>query len=249
MLVHDGPWARDRLTFQPDVQLLANRGYAVLQVNFRGSSGGGKRLMQSGNRAWGGAMNDDLVDAVKWAVDQGRVDARKVAIMGRGYGGFSTLMSLANDASVFSCGVDAFGPLTTATMFNAAASERAVLTRRIGNPNDPADKDVLAKANALSSVEKIRAPVLVAHGAEDVRVKSTEVDQLVAALEKKGQLVTVVMYLDEGAGFSRLENELDFYARVEGFFARCLGGRSEPMPREGRVPGSKGLSRTSGTWR
>ncbi len=243
VLVHDGPWSRDRFGARADVQLLANRGYAVLQVNFRGSAGGGKRFMQLGQRQFGLAMNDDLADAARWAIEQGAIDPRRVAVVGQGYGGYAAVVALENNPELFACGVEAFGPLTMSTWLSAPVARgglpKAALVKRLGNPADPADKDLLAKASPLSFADKLKVPLLVAHGANDPHVKTAEVEQLAA----KGAAVSFVTYADEADDFSRFENRLDFYARVEGFLAQCLQGRAEPMPKEGRVSGSSAASK------
>ncbi len=238
VLVHDGPWSRDRWGFRPEVQLLANRGYAVLQVNFRGSSGSGKRFMQLGNRQLGLAMNDDLTDAVKWAIEQGSIDPKRVAIMGQGYGGYAAVTGLEATPELYACGIDAFGPLSMSTWLAAPITRgglaKATLFKRLGSPTDPADRDLLAKASPLAFADKLKAPLLIAHGANDPHVTTAEVEQLSA----KGAMVSVATYADETDDFARLENRLDFYARVESFLGQCLQGRVEPMPKEGKVSGS-----------
>jgi dipeptidyl aminopeptidase/acylaminoacyl peptidase len=247
LLVHGGPWGRDSWGFSGAVQLLANRGYAVLQVNFRSSTGYGKRFLNAGNRQWGLAMQDDLSDAVSWAVAQGITDAKRVAIMGGSYGGYATLAGLAFTPDTFACGVDVVGPsnlftlLATVPPYWAALRQR--LVRRMGDPDDPKDKELLTRASPLFSADKIRVPLLIGQGANDPRVKQAEADQLLAAMEKKGLPATYVLYPDEGHGFARPENRTDFYARAELFLAKCLGGRAEPLPKEGRVPGSTGVVR------
>lgn len=247
LLVHGGPWARDAWGLQPTAQWLANRGYVVLQVNFRGSTGYGKRFVNLSNRQWGLSMHDDLIDAVNWAVKEGLADARHVGIMGGSYGGYATLAGLSFTPEVFACGVDMVGPsnlftlLATVPPYWSAYKQR--LVRRMGDPDDPKDKDLLTKASPLFSADKIVAPLLIGQGANDPRVKVAESEQMVAALEKKGQGVTWVVYPDEGHGFARPENRLDFYARAEVFLAGCLGGRAEPLPKDGKFPGSTGVVR------
>lgn len=245
LLVHGGPWGRDNWGLNAQAQLLANRGYAVLQVNYRASTGYGKRFLNAGNRQWGLAMHDDLLDAVKWAVEQGYADPAKVAIMGGSYGGYATLAGLAFTPDTFRCGVDLVGPSNLFTLLATVppywAVLRATFQRRMGDPDDPADKELLTRASPLFSAEKIRAPLLIGQGANDPRVKPAESEQLVAAMEQNGLGVTYVVYPDEGHGFARPENRVDFYARAEAFLGQCLGGRVEPLPKEGRVAGASAV--------
>ena len=242
LLVHGGPWGRDTWGQNSTAQWLANRGYAVLQVNFRASTGYGKRFLNAGNRQWGLAMHEDLLDAVAWAVKDGVADPKKVAIMGGSYGGYATLAGLAFTPDTFACGVDIVGPSNIFTLLATVppywAAFRRQLISRIGDPENPADKEMLTKASPLFSAEKIKVPLLIGQGANDPRVKPAESEQIVAAMEKNGLPVTYVLYPDEGHGFARPDNRVDFFARAEGFLAKCLGGRAEPMPKEGRIAGS-----------
>ncbi|MEW6431666.1 MAG: S9 family peptidase [Myxococcota bacterium] len=250
LLVHGGPWGRDGWGYDGLVQLLANRGYAVLQVNFRGSTGYGKRFLNAGNRQWGLAMHDDLIDAVGWAVREGVTTPRQVAIMGASYGGYATLAGLAFTPDTFACGVDVVGPSNLFTLLQTIppywSALKAMLIARIGDPDDPKDKELLTKASPLFSAEKIKAPLLIGQGANDPRVKVAESEQIVSAMEKKGLPVTYVLYPDEGHGFARAENRLDFMARAEAFLAKCLGGRAEPLPKEGRVRGATAVVKAVG---
>jgi dipeptidyl aminopeptidase/acylaminoacyl peptidase len=247
LLVHGGPWSRTTWGFDGAAQLWANRGYAVLQVNFRGSTGYGKRFLNAGNRQWGLKMHDDLADAVAWAVKEGVADPRRVAISGASYGGYATLAALAFTPELFACGVDVVGPSNLFTLLATVppywAAQRGVFVKRMGDPDDAKDKDLLKAASPLFSAERIRAPLLIGQGANDPRVKPAEAEQLVAAMEKKGLPVTYVLYPDEGHGFVRPENRLDFLARAEAFLAKCLAGRAEPLPKEGKIPGSTGVVR------
>ena len=242
LLVHGGPWGRDTWGQNSTAQWLANRGYAVLQVNFRSSTGYGKKFLNAGNRQWGLAMHDDLLDAVAWAVGQGVADAKKVAIMGGSYGGYATLAGLAFTPDTFACGVDIVGPSNIFTLLATVppywAAFRRQLISRIGDPENPQDKDMLTKASPLFSANRIKAPLLIGQGANDPRVKQAEAEQIIAAMEKNGLPVTYVLYPDEGHGFARPENRIDFNARAEGFLAKCLGGRAEPLPKEGKIAGS-----------
>jgi dipeptidyl aminopeptidase/acylaminoacyl peptidase len=239
LLVHGGPWARDHWGFDAEAQWLANRGYAVLQVNFRGSTGYGKKFQNAGNKQWGKAMQDDLTDAVAWAVKQGWVDPKKVAIMGGSYGGYATLAGLAFTPDVYRCGVDIVGPSNIFTLLASIppywAPMLAELHQRVGEPK--ADEALLRAVSPLFSADKIRAPLLIGQGANDPRVKQAESEQIVAAIERSGGGVTYVVYPDEGHGFARPENRIDFNARTEAFLADCLGGKAEPMAGD-RIPGS-----------
>ena len=242
LLVHGGPWGRDTWGQVSTVQWLANRGYAVLQVNFRASTGYGKKFLNAGNRQWGLAMHDDLIDSVNWAVKEGVADPKKVAIMGGSYGGYATLAGLAFTPDTFACGVDIVGPSNLFTLLNSIppywAAYRRQLVSRMGDPDNAQDKELLTRASPLFSADKIKAPLLIGQGANDPRVKPAESEQIVAVMEKNGLPVTYVLYPDEGHGFVRPDNRIDFFARAEGFLSKCLGGRAEPLPRDGKVPGS-----------
>ena len=241
LFVHGGPWGRDHWRLDPYAQWLANRGYAVLQVNFRGSAGYGRKFLAAGNRQWGKAMQNDLLDAVDWAVREGVADKGRVAIMGGSYGGYATLAGAAFNPGVFVCGVDIVGPSNIFTLLKSVPSYwkplRSIFNRRIGNIDDPADKQLLESASPLFSAEKIKMPLLIGQGANDPRVKQAESEQIVAAMEKHGLGVTYVVYSDEGHGFARPENSMDFNARAEAFLGQYLGGRVEPMQGD-RIPGS-----------
>lgn len=242
LLVHGGPWGRDAWGYHSSAQWLSNRGYAVLQVNFRASTGFGKKFLNAGNRQWGLSMHEDLLDAVAWAVKEGVADPKKVAIMGGSYGGYATLAGLAFSPDTFTCGVDIVGPSNLFTLLNSVpsywAAYRRQLFQRMGDPDNAADKTALTRASPLFSAHKIKAPLLIGQGANDPRVKPAESEQIVSALEKNGRAVTYVVYPDEGHGFARPENRIDFYARAETFLSACLGGAVEPLPAEGKISGS-----------
>ena len=228
LLVHGGPWGRDTWGQNSTAQWLANRGYAVLQVNFRASTGFGKKFLNAGNRQWGLAMHDDLLDAVAWAVKEGVADPKKVAIMGGSYGGYATLAGLAFTPDTFACGVDIVGPSNLFTLLATIppywAAFRRQLVMRIGDPDDAQDKEMLTRASPLFSADKIKVPLLIGQGANDPRVKPAESEQIVAAMEKNGLPVTYVLYPDEGHGFARPENRIDFFARVRSFPGEVPGG-------------------------
>ncbi len=240
LFVHGGPWARDSWGYNPYAQWLANRGYAVLQVNFRGSTGYGKKFLNAGNKQWGKAMHTDLLDAVNWAVKQGWVDPKKVAIMGGSYGGYSALAGVTFTPDVFKCSVDIVGPSNLFTLLESIPPYWAPMIsqfhQRMGDPKT--DEALLRAASPLFSADKIKVPLLIGQGANDPRVKQAESEQIVAAIEKNGGGVTYVLYPDEGHGFARPENRIDFNARTEAFLGACLGGRVEPLPAGDKVPGS-----------
>lgn len=232
LLVHGGPWARDHWGFNPEVQWLANRGYAVLQVNYRGSVGFGKSFAQQARKQFAGKMHDDLVDAVGWAVEQGIADRKRIGISGGSYGGYATLVGLTFTPDLFACGVDLVGPSNLVTLVESFPPYWGpYLSRRwypyVGNPKDPKDRADMEARSPLFKVDRIKAPLLIGQGANDPRVKQAESDQIVAALRKRGKEVEYMVFADEGHGFERPENRLKFGAAVEAFLARHLGGRAE----------------------
>ena len=233
MLVHGGPWGRDTYGFAPTVQWLANRGYGVLQVNFRSSTGFGKEFLNAGNEQWAGTMHNDLLDAKNWAVEQGITSADKVAIMGSSYGGYATLVGLTFTPDEFSCGVDIVGPSNLVTLLESIPpyweSFRQVFARAIGDPETEGGLSLLKERSPLTHVDKITKPLLIGQGANDPRVKQAESDQIVAAMKAKGIPVTYVLYPDEGHGFQKPENNLSFYAVAEAFLAECQGGRFQSL--------------------
>jgi dipeptidyl aminopeptidase/acylaminoacyl peptidase len=233
LLVHGGPWARDGYGFNSVHQLLANRGYGVLSVNFRGSTGFGKDFINASNLQWGLAMHDDLIDAVNWAVESGIARSDKVAIMGGSYGGYATLAGLAFTPETFACGVDIVGPSNLETLLETIPPYWEPMVKifheRMGNPNTDEGLALLKAASPLYKAEAITKPLLIAQGANDPRVKQAESDQIVGAMQKAGIPVTYVLYPDEGHGFAKPTNNLAFYAIAENFLAECLGGRAEAL--------------------
>lgn len=229
MLVHGGPWDRDTWGFKPVVQLLANRGYAVIQPNFRGSIGYGKTYWNAGDREWAGKMQTDLLDAKDWAVHQGYSDPKKFCIMGGSYGGYATLVAVTFTPDVFTCGIDMVGPSNLVTLLRTIppywASMKAMYERRVGSLKD---EDFLRSRSPLFKADRIRVPLLIAQGANDPRVKQAESDQIVRAIRDSKKAVEYIVFPDEGHGFQRPENNLRFYAAVEQFLAKYLGGRVEP---------------------
>jgi len=226
LLVHGGPWARDLWGYNGYVQWLANRGYVVLQPNFRGSTGYGKAHVNAGDRQWAGAMHTDLLDAKEWLVAQGIADPQRVAIMGGSYGGYAVLAALAFSPGSFACGIDIVGPSNLNTLIASIPpyweTLRGTFTRRMGE-----DETFLREQSPLFRADAIGAPLLIGQGLNDPRVNVHESDQIVAAMRKNGQPVTYVVFEDEGHGFARPENNNRFNAAVEAFLHDNLGGRAE----------------------
>jgi dipeptidyl aminopeptidase/acylaminoacyl peptidase len=231
--VHGGPWARDDWGYDPEHQLLANRGYAVLAVNYRGSTGFGKEFINAADREWAGKMHDDLIDAVNWAVSEKIAQKDKVAIMGGSYGGYATLVGLTVTPDVFACGVDIVGPSSLLTLMENPPeywySFMPVMKRRVGDWESEEGREFLKSRSPLFMVEKIKRPLLIGQGANDPRVKQAEADQIVAAMEAKKIPVTYVLFQEEGHGFAKPQNRFAFYAVTEAFLAEHLGGRFEPV--------------------
>ncbi|UBS34690.1 S9 family peptidase [Altererythrobacter sp. N1] len=233
LLVHGGPWARDGYGYNSYHQWLANRGYAVLSVNFRGSTGFGKSFIEAGNLQWGRKMQDDLVDAVAWAVDKGVTSKDKVAIMGGSYGGYATLAGMAFTPTEYACGVDIVGPSNLETLLKTIppywAPVVAQFHQRMGNPETPEGLAMLKERSPLYKAGDIVRPLLIGQGANDPRVNKAESDQIADAMKAKGIPVTYVLFPDEGHGFAKPTNNIAFNAITENFLATCLNGRSEPI--------------------
>jgi dipeptidyl aminopeptidase/acylaminoacyl peptidase len=225
--VHGGPWARDVWGYDPEAQWLANRGYLCIQVNYRGSTGYGKAFVNAGDREWGGKMQDDLSDAVAFAVGQGWADPKRVAIYGGSYGGYAALAGAAFTPDLFCCAVDIVGPSNLKTLIETIppywAPMVAQFHRRVGNPET--DVDFLWSRSPLSRAGSIRIPMLIAQGANDPRVKQAESEQIVAAMQAAGVDHEYLLFPDEGHGFAKPENRLRFYTVADRFLARYLGGR------------------------
>lgn len=233
LLVHGGPWARDAYGFNGTHQWLTNRGYAVLSVNFRGSTGFGKSFVNAGDLEWGRKMHDDLIDAVRWVVDHGIAGSDQVAIMGGSYGGYATLAGLTFTPETFACGVDIVGPSNLITLLESIPPYwgpiRTMFTSRMGDPDTEEGRALLIERSPLTHVDQIRRPLLIGQGANDPRVKQAESDQIVEAMQARSIPVTYVLYPDEGHGFARPPNRLSFNAVTESFLGECLGGRVEPI--------------------
>ena len=232
LLVHGGPWARDYWGFNQQAQWFANRGYATLQVNFRGSTGYGKGFLHKGDGEWGvGAMQNDLTDSVKWAIDEGIADANNICIYGGSYGGYACLAGLTFTPDLYKCGVDIVGPSNIKTLLDSIPPYwgplRNDMLKKIGDVDT--DENFNRKISPLYHVDNIKSPLLIGQGANDPRVKQAEADQIAFSMKKKGIPVEYVLYPDEGHGFARPNNRIDFNGRSEEFLAKYLGGRAEPF--------------------
>lgn len=229
MYIHGGPWVRDYWGFDPTAQFLANRGYAVLQINYRGSSGYGKAFWTSSFKQWGKAMQDDISDGVKWLMKQGIADPDRVCIYGGSYGGYATLAGLAFTPELYACGIDYVGVSNLFTFFEAFPPYwelmKGMWCEMVGDPVE--DEELLREISPLFHVDRMRAPLLVAQGANDPRVKQAESDRIVEALTERGIEVAYIVKENEGHGFVNEENRFDFYRAMEEFLAKHLGGRTE----------------------
>ena len=233
LFVHGGPWARDSWGLNGMHQFLANRGYAVLSVNYRGSTGFGKNFANAGNMEWAGKMHDDLIDAVDWAIKEKIAIPDKVAIGGGSYGGYATLVGLTFTPDKFACGVDIVGPSSIVTLLNTIppywAPAIELFKTRVGDHTSAAGKLFLESRSPLTFVDKIKRPLLIGQGANDPRVKQSESDQIVKAMQAKKIPVSYILFPDEGHGFQRPANSLAFNAVTEAFLAKYLGGRYEEI--------------------
>jgi dipeptidyl aminopeptidase/acylaminoacyl peptidase len=233
LLVHGGPWARDGYGSNSYHQWLANRGYAVLSVNYRGSTGFGKNFISAGDLQWGRKMHDDLIDAVDWAVKNGITTADQVAIMGGSYGGYATLAGVAFTPTTFACGVDIVGPSNLFTLLQTIPpyweAGKQQFYKRMGDPTTDEGKALLKERSPLNFAANIQRPLLIGQGANDPRVNVRESEQIVDAMAAKNIPVTYVVFPDEGHGFARPVNNIAFNAVTENFLAKCLSGRAEPI--------------------
>jgi dipeptidyl aminopeptidase/acylaminoacyl peptidase len=233
LLIHGGPYSRDQWGFRSTHQWLASRGYAVLSVNYRGSTGFGKAFIAAADREWGGRMHDDLIDAVNWAIAQGFADPKRVGFFGASYGGYSALTAATKTPEMFACIVDVFG-ISNLITFMATIPPYwgpwfSVWKNRLGDPGTEQGRAFLAERSPINHLEHATRPILVAQGLRDVRVVAAESEQMVAALRKHGVPVTYITFADEGHGFVRPENRLAFNAVAEAFLAKHLGGRYQPV--------------------
>lgn len=227
--VHGGPWWRDNWGYHAEAQWLTNRGYVCLQVNYRGSTGYGKQFLNAGDKEWGGKMHLDLLDAVNWAVAKGYADPKRVAIYGGSYGGYAALVGATFTPDVFCCAIDMVGPSSLLTLIASFPAYWSTMLenfkKRVGDPDT--EEEFLKSRSPLFKVDQIKIPLLIAQGANDPRVTEVEAQQIVAALESKGLPHEYLLFADEGHGLAKPQNRLKFYAAVEAFLARHLGGQFE----------------------
>jgi len=223
---HGGPWARDGWGFNPEVQFLANRGYCVLQLNFRGSTGYGRKFWEASFKQWGLAMQDDVSDGVKWLVDQGIADPKRIGIYGASYGGYATLAGVTKTPELYAAAVNYVGVSNLFTFMNTIPPYwepfRKQMYEMVGNPEDPKDKERMTATSPALNAAKIKTPLLVAQGARDPRVNKAESDQIVAALKARGVDVQYIVKDNEGHGFANEENRFEFYNAMEAFFGKHL---------------------------
>jgi len=234
LYVHGGPWARDSYGYNSTHQWLANRGYAAMSVNYRGSQGFGKGFIEKATFEFAGKMHDDLIDSVDWAIANGITTKDKVAIMGGSYGGYATLVGLTFTPTKFACGVDIVGPSSLVTLIESFPAYwqpfmEVTWYKRVGDPRTPAGRKMLLERSPVTKVDQIQRPLLIGQGANDPRVTQKESDQIVAAMKARKIPVTYAIYADEGHGFARPENRISFYAISDNFLSKCLGGRAEPF--------------------
>jgi dipeptidyl aminopeptidase/acylaminoacyl peptidase len=227
---HGGPWARDEWGWNPEVQFLANRGYAVLQLNFRGSTGYGKKFWELGFKQWGKTMQNDITDGVQWLIKEGVADPKRVGIYGGSYGGYATLAGVTFTPDLYACGVDYVGVSNLFTFMKTVPPYwkpfMEMMFEMVGDPVK--DSIMLHDASPVFHVDKIKVPLFIAQGANDPRVNKAESDQIVEALKKRGVKVAYMVKEDEGHGFQNEENQFDFYGAMERFLATHLGGRITP---------------------
>ncbi len=233
MYVHGGPNYRDYWGYSRTVQLLANRGYGVLQCNYRGSTGYGKEFINIANGEWGRKMQHDIIDAANWAVTQGIADPSRVAIYGGSYGGYSALAGITFTPDFFKCSVDFVGPSNLITMMETIppyweSFKKSEIKRIGGDPSTEEGREFLKSRSPLFFADKIKKPLLIAQGTNDPRVIQAESDQIFEAMKVRKIPVTYLLFPDEGHGFVKPENNIAFVTKVEEFLADCLGGRAEP---------------------
>lgn len=230
IFVHGGPWYRDYWNYQNTVQFLANRGYAVLQINFRGSTGYGRAFKEAAVGEFAGKMNDDLNDGAQWLIDQSISDPVKIGIFGFSYGGYATLVGLTFTPDTFACGVDVSGMSNLVTLLESSPkywkNQMPFFYKYMGDPNNPADRQKMEASSPLFRLDQIKRPLLIVQGANDVIVPQRESDQIVSALRKANKAVVYILFSDEGHGISNWKNRLTFSRKLEDFLAEHLGGRS-----------------------
>jgi dipeptidyl aminopeptidase/acylaminoacyl peptidase len=235
-VAHGGPWARDSYGDRGEHQWLADRGYAVLSVNYRGSTGFGKAFVTAGEKQHAARMHDDLIDTVEWAIGEGIAQRDKVAIFGVSYGGLAAFIGATFTPEVFCCSVPIVGITNLQTLLESMppywAGFAEFMYRSYGDPRTPEGRTLLAERSPIHKVDRIQKPMLIFHGANDVRCKIAESDTIVEAMQAKNIPVTYVVYPDEGHGFQKPPNRLSFIAIAEAFLASHLGGACEPVGRD-----------------
>jgi len=223
---HGGPWARDAWTFNPEVQFLANRGYAVLQMNFRGSTGYGRAFWEASFKEWGLKMQDDVTDGVQWLIDQGIADSSRIAIYGGSYGGYCTLAGVTFTPDLYACAIDYVGVSNLFTFMETIPPYwelfLKMLHEMVGDPANEEDNARMKATSPVFHVDKIKAPILIAQGAKDPRVNQDESDQMVAALKERGVAVEYLLKENEGHGFQNQENRFEFYGKMEDFLEKHM---------------------------
>jgi len=233
LVIHGGPYARDEWGFNPTHQWLANRGYAVLSINYRGSTGFGKAFVTAADGEWGGKMHDDLIAGVNWAVARGIADPKRIGFYGGSYGGYAALTAATKTPDVFACIVDIYGIANLLTFMAAIppywAPVFSVWKNRVGNPDTEEGRAFLRERSPLTHIDRAFRPILIVQGLEDVRVTRAESEQMVAVLRQRNVPVTYVVFPDEGHGFSKPKNQIAFRAVTEAFLAKHLGGAAEPI--------------------
>ncbi len=230
LLVHGGPWARDTWRYDTATQFLNNRGYAVLSINYRGSIGYGKQFMMASTREFAGKMHDDLIDTIDWAIDEGISDPDRIAIMGRSYGGYATLVGMTKTPDRFACGVNIVGVADLASLLENVPpywrNSMHLWHRVVGDPANPADRADMDKRSPLNFAKNVKNPILIIHGENDPRVNIDQSERMVRELKKYGKQVKYIPIKGEGHGFNHWKNQLKIYRETEDFLANCLGGRS-----------------------
>jgi len=221
---HGGPWARDFYGYNSEIQFLANRGYAVLQVNFRGSTGYGTEFLDAGNRQWGLAMQNDLTDGVAWAVNEGIADPERICIYGGSYGGYATMAGLTYTPELYKCGINYVGVTSISLLFktmpDAWEAGRPQMEWRIGDPKQ--DKDFLEDRSPLNHIERIQAPLMMAYGKRDARVDLSHALRAEKELKRHEKTYQLMIKIDEGHGFRKYENRMDYYQMMEEFLEKNL---------------------------